>query len=202
MPRYTTRTLLIAFALAAVWFASFGASSTSLATMMAAQDLRRSMLLIILIAATGMAFATSGRRRAFWAAFAIVMFACGGLSLQRPLHRYVPEFAWQQFLTISPAPYAPPTPAPVAATTTTGRGQVVYSYSAPTVYSPGYAYTTAGMGGSPGWLAFSETAAAAWTFALASLCGFIAAFIYSRSQPAAGVASPTARQIVEQELQR
>ena len=92
MPRFGTRALLVSFALAAVWFATFGASASSLAGMMAAQDVRRSLLLLILIAVTGMAFATSGRRRAFWTAFAIVMFACGGLNLQRPLHRYVPEF--------------------------------------------------------------------------------------------------------------
>jgi hypothetical protein len=197
MPRYGTRTLLIAFALVAVWFATFGASSTSMASVMAAQDVRRSMLLLVLIAATGVAIASRGRRRAFWTAFAIVMFACGGLNLQRPLHRYVPEFAWQQVVGAPVVtPYLAPTPAPVAAARTTGRGQVVYSYSAPAPYT----VTTAGMGGSSAWIAFSETAAATWTFALAALSGFIAAYIYSR--PPATATSTTPRQIVEQELHR
>jgi hypothetical protein len=205
MPRFGTRTLLIVFALAAVWFATFGASSNSLASVMAAQDVRRSMLLLILIAATGMALSSTGRRRAFWLAFAIVMLLCGGLNLQRPLHRYVPDFAWQQVVgsgAVSPYLMPAPTPAPVASTRMTGRGQVVYSYSAPTAATPYTAFTTAGIGSSPGWLALSETAAAAWTFALAALCGFVAAFIYSRSRPAADTFSSTPRQIVEQELQR
>jgi hypothetical protein len=79
---------------------------------------------------------------------------------------------------------------------------VVYSYSSPTVYSPGYAFNTAVMGGSPGWLAFSETSAAAWTIVLAAVCGFVAAYIYSKRSTVVGGSSPTPRQIVEQELQR
>src|SRR5262245_45666565 len=112
MPRYGTRTLLIVFALVAVWFATFGASSASLAGMMAAQDLRRSMLLLVLVAVTGLAITSRGRKRVFWSGFAIVMFLCGGMNLQRPLYRYLPDFAWQQTMgvNVAPAPYITPAP--------------------------------------------------------------------------------------------
>jgi hypothetical protein len=202
MPRYGTRSLLIAFALVAVWLATFGSSATSWVTMMAAQDLRRSMLLLLLVAVACLAVSSRGQRRAFWSAFAIVMFLCGGINLQRPLHRYLPDFAWQQMVGAAPTPYYPPVAAPPAPAVTSSaivRGQIVYSAPMPNTYG------LVTMSGSPGWSAFSETAAAAWTLALAALSGFIAAYIYSRTRPAAatdGAASPTPRQIVEQELQR
>jgi len=201
MPRYGTRTLLIIFSLVAVWFATFGASSTSLASLMAAQDLRRSMLLLVLVAVTGLAISSRGRKRVFWTAFAVVMFLCGGINLQRPLYRYVPDFAWQQTMgiNVAPAPYITPAPPSAVSSTVTsrGRGQVVYSYSAPTPYALGMV----GPASSDIWSAVSETAAAAWTFALAALSGLIAAFIYSRQQPATSTAaSLTPREILEQEL--
>lgn len=205
MPRFGTRTLLIAFALVAIWFATFGASTTSLAGFMAAQDFRRSMLLLVLVAVTAIAIASRGRKRVFWASFSIVMFLCGGINLQRPLHRYVPDFAWQQVVGVNaPTSYVSPVPPSVVGSTVTrsGRGQVVYSYSAP--LASGYFPSAPNIAYSNGWNAVSETAAAAWTFALAGLSGFVAAFIYSRPRPVPQIseASTSARQIVEQELRR
>jgi hypothetical protein len=204
MPRFGTRTLLVVFALVAVWFATFGASSSSAASVMAAQDLRRSMLLLVLVAAIGLAITRRGRTRAFWAAFSIVMVLCGGINLQRPLHRYVPDFAWQQVVGVNvPTLYSSPVPPAVNSTVTSSGGrQVVYSYTAP--FSSGYFPGTPNVAFSTGWSAVSETAAAAWTFALAALGGFVAAFIYSRSRATTTLAgaSSAAREIVEQELHR
>jgi len=58
---------------------------------MAGPDIRRSILLVILIASGAAAVYSRERRRAFWSAFAFVMFVCGGLTYERPLYRYVPE---------------------------------------------------------------------------------------------------------------
>lgn len=101
MPRFGTRTLLIVFALVALWLSTFSGFA-------AAQDVRRSMLLSILVAAACLALYSRGRRRAYWAGFAIVMLLCGGLDLQRPLHRYVPDFAWQNTMGVSVQPYLAP----------------------------------------------------------------------------------------------
>jgi hypothetical protein len=199
MPRFGTKSLLFAFGLIAVWFATFGASANSYASVMAAQDLRRSMLLLVLVIVICLALFTRGRRRVFWAAFALVMCMCGGVSLQRPLYRYVPDFAWQQVMGVYAAPYAPPampTPARIS-TGPNSRGQIVYS--AP--YAPTLSGSISTVG-SPGWAALSETLAACWTFGLSGLSGIIASYVYARTRPKPLVAaSPTARQIVEQELQ-
>lgn len=191
MPRFGTKSLLIVFGIIAVWFATFGVSATSYASVMAAQDFRRSMLFFVLVIVVSMAWFTRGRRRVYWATFAIVMLLCGGLNLQRPLYRYVPEFAWQQVMSVPGISYAqPPAPARV-----TRQGQIVYS---PTYGATGGIM----MPVAPHWAAVSETLAAAWTFALAALSGVIAATIYARTGSKANVeASPSARQIVEQELQ-
>jgi hypothetical protein len=89
MPRYSTKTLLIFFGIIGLWLATFAGQA-------AAQDLRHSILLLVLVAAASMAVYSHGRQRAFWGAFAIVMFLCGGLTMNRPLHRYLPDFVWQE----------------------------------------------------------------------------------------------------------
>src|SRR5215218_5089031 len=115
MPRYSTRTLLIVFGLIGLWLATFAGGG-------AAQDIRRSMLLLALIGATCLAIFGQGRRRVFWTGFAVVMFMCGGLSMDRPLHRYVPDFMWQHTVGASmpiynapPIAYSMPTPVPAPA---------------------------------------------------------------------------------------
>jgi hypothetical protein len=57
-------------------------------------------------------------------------------------------------------------------------------------------------------IGLAETCAALWTLGLSALAGFLAAFIFDRTRPAAGAATSSraaqarAQQIVEQELQR
>lgn len=50
------------------------------------------------------------------------------------------------------------------------------------------------------WLGLTESLIAGWTLGLSALSGFIAAYIFSRMQPAIGEPSLVARQIVGQEL--
>jgi hypothetical protein len=192
MPRFGTRSLLVAFAIAAVWLSTFSGY-------WAAQDVRRSILLLILVASESLALYSRGRRRAFWSAFAIVMFVCGGLSYERPLYRYVPDFVWMDTLQAL-NPY-PPSPnyynsyAPLAAP------QPVYSVpaTAPTPADPDQPQQApplavpptpappplfqAAPPAPPGLTireALNDTFAAAWTLGLAAIAGFIAAYIFNQ----------------------
>jgi hypothetical protein len=198
MPRFGTRTLLIVSGLIALWLATFAGHG-------AAQDVRRSMLLVGLVAATCLAIFSYGRRRAFWAGFAIVMFLCGGISMDRPLHRYVPDFVWQHTFGVNPASFMAPVvayPAPTPVPMQPGSQQPpVITYS-PSPYVPSYAGPYSGMAFRQPtvWLGLIDTMTAGWTLALSALSGFVAAYIYSRTRPAIGEAPLSARQIVEQEL--
>jgi hypothetical protein len=106
MPHYSTRTLLLVFGLVAIWLGTFAGLGAS-------QDIRRSMLLLGLVAASCLAIFSRGKRRVFWTGFAVTMFLCGGLSIDRPLHRYVPAFAWQQDVVPAVSRYGALRPAAV-----------------------------------------------------------------------------------------
>ena len=203
MPRFGTKTLLIAFALLALWLSTFSGFP-------AASDVRRSMLLLVLVASLFLANYSQGKRRAYWSGFTLVMLLCGGLNLQQPLNRYVPDFAWQWMLglniqsaTLYPAPYTSAgspnlIPLTVGSTYSTPSQPPIVTYSAPVPYSP---YAPIPIR-STAWAAMGETLAAAWTLGLSALSGFIAAYIFSRTRPGTSEASLRARQIVQQELQR
>ena len=192
MPRFGTRTLLVAFAIAAVWLSTFSGY-------WAAQDFRRSILLLILVASGSLALYSQGRRRAFWSAFAIVMFVCGGLSYERPLYRYVPDFVWiETVAALNPpgvSPYAYNSYVPVT------TPQTVYAVpaTAPTPADPGQPQPAQPPAASPTPTppmlfqaastapagitirdALYDTAAAAWTLGLAAIAGFIAAYIFNQ----------------------
>jgi len=177
MPRFGTRALLIAFVVVALWLSTFSGFA-------AGQDLRRSLLLVLLIAAASMAVYGRGRRRAFWAGFAIVMFLCGGLDIQRPLNRYVPDFAWQwmtgNFQPVPPTAYSAVFAQPVITTSTApavvSSGTLsISSYPPPPPMAPA-APTTASI-------AMRESMVAGWILALAAICGFIVAYVHSRLRP-------------------
>jgi hypothetical protein len=87
MPRFGTKTLLIVTAVVALWLSTLSGYA-------AGQDVRRSILLLVLVLSLFAAIYGRGTRRAFWSGFFVVMLLCGGTDLQRPLHRYVPDFAW------------------------------------------------------------------------------------------------------------
>lgn len=184
--------MLIACAVVAVWFASFGFD--------AGLDVRRSMLLLVLVAATSLALFRHSKRRVFWAAFAIVMLLCGGLEMSQPLNRYVPDFGWRMTLGTSQHVYPPSQyrlpgntnaygiiqPAPDGSS-----GSIVYPYP---FMSSSRARTF--------WYAMGETIAAAWTFVLAALSGAIAVFLYRRRPPHPIAASPNAQRVIAEELGR
>jgi len=176
MPSFGTKSLLVAFAVAAVWLSTFSGY-------LAAPDVRRSILLVILIASGAVAVYSRERRRAFWSAFAFVMFVCGGLTYERPLYRYVPELTWMNAysfgasqvdntpIATTPMPATTPAP-PAAADDLFGPGP-----SGPTMspYNP--------QPPVPGLTirdAFIDTGAAGWTITLAAIAGFIAAYIYGQ----------------------
>ena len=110
-------------------------------------------------------------------------------------------FAWQQFMGVNIQPYYPPVysspypsayaqPVPVPATS---AQPPQIAYATPVPYQPMVSHPAA-------WLALSDSLAAGWTLCLAAISGFIAAYIYAWTRPSATGASPSARQIVEQEL--
>jgi hypothetical protein len=187
MPRYGTGTLLVAFAIAAVWLSTFSGY-------WAAQDVRRSILLLILVASGSLALYGRGRRRAFWSAFAIVMFVCGGLSYERPLYRYVPDFVWMDTgpvvspygynsyapLTTPQAVYAVPPTAPTPADPGEPQPAQPPAFTPmpapPTVYQP----APPAPAGITIREALNDTFAAAWTLGLAAIAGFIAAYIFNQ----------------------
>jgi hypothetical protein len=157
MPRFGTKTLLIATAVVALWLSTLSGYA-------AANDVRRSILLLILVASAFAAIYGRGKTRAFWAGFFAVMLLCGGTDLQRPLHRYLPDFAW-----LSPAPTL--TTAYQVASRPGGQLRIVTPSPNPFVTtSAGTAVPTP-----PIWIIVVGTA---WILALSLIGGFIAALIF------------------------
>lgn len=176
MPRFGTKSLLATFAIAALWLSTFSGFA-------AAQDVRKSILLLILVTFGFAALYARGRQRAFYSAYFIVMLVCGGLSFQQPLSRYTPEFAWQYSLGVSNALPPPPAYAP-SYTSQPWVGNTSYTLPAPAAPQPvyvapmtPYVLQAAPMAPSAMWIALGETIAAIWMFVLAALAGVLAAYI-------------------------
>jgi hypothetical protein len=128
------------------------------------------------------------------------MFVCGGLSYERPLYRYVPDFVWIETLqatnppTISPyynvAPLLPaqPMPAPAAGPSDPSQPPPLATAQpmAPTPAPPAFYQAAPPV---PAGItlreALSDTLAAAWTIALAAIAGFIAAYIFTQQRNSA-----------------
>lgn len=83
MPRFGTKALLIAFALAALWFSTYSGYA-------AARDVRATIALLLFLGSGLAAIYCRGRQQAFWVAFFAVMLTIG---LGCP-EDYVPNFAW------------------------------------------------------------------------------------------------------------
>jgi hypothetical protein len=172
MPHFGTKSLLIGFVVAALWLSTFSGYR-------AAQDVRHSILLLILVASGFMAIYSRGRRRAFWAGYFVVMFCCGGLDASNLLSRYVPGFAWLDFEAPDPNLPQAPTPLPSVAT----------PYIAGQAHAPPINYAVPAtplyngplqMPGSTPQAALNETISAAWTIALAVIAGFVAVYIFGQ----------------------
>lgn len=205
MPQFSTRTLLIACTLAAVWLASFSLGAFG-------ADLRASMLLLVLVAAATCAACRSGSRRVFWASFTIVMILCGGLNLQAPLQRYIPRFSWQSSAMLWAQPFrswplvAPIPNNPPIQVVPDSSSSITY----PVPYSPSITTLPVQFSGGPyssslTTVSFllSETFIVAWILGLSTACGYLSVFIYSRPpQRATGssASASNAQRIVEEEL--
>jgi hypothetical protein len=155
MPRFGTKTLLIVAAVVALWLSTLSGYA-------AGHDVRRSMLLLILVLSLFAAVYGRGKRRAFWSGFFVVMLLCGGTDLQRPLHRYLPDFVW---LSASSTPQAT-----YQWWSSTG-GRLTGTFAPPPV--PGFVPPNAPA--APIWTIVVGTV---WILALSVMGGFIAAYVF------------------------
>jgi hypothetical protein len=86
LPRYGIRSLLIVFAMAALWFSTFAGYSGS-------EDIRAFIMLTILITSGVAAISSTTRRRAFWAGFFGTMLA---VSTKLFFLAFVATFRWMR----------------------------------------------------------------------------------------------------------
>lgn len=84
MPRFGIKSLLIVSAGLALWLSTFSRYA-------AASDVRKALLLAVLIASSYAAIRFEGRRRAFWGGFAVTMLIHG---FTIPFDPSVPELLW------------------------------------------------------------------------------------------------------------
>jgi hypothetical protein len=156
------KSMLVAFAVMALWMSTFSGCA-------GASEVRKTILLGTFMAAGFAALYNRGRRRAFWAGFVAVMLVCGGLSVQRPLDRYTPDFNWQWALfSGNTSPSVTPIPTAFAIVPTqpySGPATIAWPpYAPPPVYNPGstvYAPADSMLS-----VHIGATIAAAWTLAL------------------------------------
>src|SRR5688572_16833369 len=92
MPRFGTKSLLLAFAALALWFSTFSAYA-------AAGDVRKAILLTVLVASSYAAIRFEGRRRAFWGGFSVTMLIHGFTTVldrvpTRHVFGYAPNLDW------------------------------------------------------------------------------------------------------------
>jgi hypothetical protein len=165
MPRFGIKTLLVGLTVVAVWFSTF-------TNYRMAEDVRRSILLLILVSSGMAALWGRGRGRAFWVGFFAAMLLCAGSEWQRPLSRYVPEFMWQWNTAI----YSPPTPQPVIMPSPPTPVTANYVASAP-IYIAAGSVTTSVSNWS---VALNATLVALWILALSSLAGLASVFLFNR----------------------
>jgi hypothetical protein len=165
MPRFGTKTLLVATAVVALWLSTLSGYA-------AANDVRRSILLLILVASAFAAIYGRGKTRAFWSGFFAVMLLCGGMDLQRPLHRYLPDFSW-----LSPVPT--PTTAYQVTSRTTGQLRIVSPSPTPLLTT---SFVAPAPIAPPIWTIVVSNV---WILLLSLIGGFIAALIFALSGRAA-----------------
>jgi hypothetical protein len=161
MPRFGIKTLLIGTAVFALWLSTLSGYA-------AGNDVRRSILLLILVASAFAAIYGRGRRRAFWSGFFAVMLLCGGADLQRPLHRYLPDFAWLVSPVPNTAAYQVWSPA---------RGQL--RVSTPATAAGPTVFAAPSSTPQPVWIVVVSTA---WILILSLAGGFIATYLFGQSR--------------------
>lgn len=86
MPRFGIKPLLAAFTVIALWFGTLTSFTIGI-------DVRSSVMLLIWLLSGFAAVYLPGRRRGFWAAFFLVMFANSGVG-HNTIGTYVPDYGW------------------------------------------------------------------------------------------------------------
>jgi hypothetical protein len=177
MPRFSTKTLLFAFVLVALWFSTFSGYS-------AGRDVQASVLLIVFLTAGFLAVYSQGKGRAFWAGFFAVMLLCGGNIFEGPVNKFIPNFHWLtqnnyygSAVTVqyAPAPqivYSAPQPAPVT------KSVAQLMTAPPPALPPTATIVPVSPRDQSFSLAVHATIVAAWMFALAVIVGLIAVWLH------------------------
>jgi hypothetical protein len=92
MPRFGTKSLLLVFAFVAVWLSTFTRYP-------GAEDVRKCLMLIILLSAMFAAMYFREKRRAFWTGFFVFMLISCLSHNVRQHFNYFPTFRWPGNLT-------------------------------------------------------------------------------------------------------
>src|SRR5215216_670481 len=96
MPRFRLKTMLILFAVVALWCSTITGYA-------AASDVQRMMVLLTFAASILAAYCNDGKRRAFWLGFSIVIVPMGcGIYTNWP-QLPIPNFFWTTNLFFKPA---------------------------------------------------------------------------------------------------
>jgi hypothetical protein len=94
MPRYTLKAILVVVTVVGLWLSSM--------TIPGGYDLRRLIILLIVVSSVSATYCSTGRRRAFWLSFALVMLSMA-TSIFRPNPEWpVPNFNWANAIKQGP----------------------------------------------------------------------------------------------------
>jgi hypothetical protein len=176
MVRFSTKTLLFAFVLVALWFSTFSGYA-------AGRDVRASLLLIAFLTAGCAAVYSRGKGRAFWAGFFAVMLLSGGNVFEGPVNKYIPSFNWltQSYDNSSVTlQYAPAASVVYSAPTTAAPQSVTQFIAAPRAVPAPPPATLVPVS----WrdqnfaMARQATVEVAWMFTLALIVGLIAVWLF------------------------
>jgi hypothetical protein len=175
MPRFSTKTLLFVFVLVALWFSTFSGYS-------AGRDVQASVLLVVFLTAGFLAVYGRGKGRAFWSGFFAVLLLCGGNIFEGPVNKFIPNFGWLNQYSYNSSitvQYAPP-PQIVYSAPTPASPQTVARFMAapPSPVPPTATLVPVSVRDQNFSAAIHATIVAAWMFALATIVGLIAVWLY------------------------
>jgi hypothetical protein len=176
MVRFSTKTLLFAFVLVALWFSTFSGYS-------AGRDVRASVLLIVFLTAGCAAIYSRGKGRAFWAGFFAVLLLSGGNVFEGPVNKYIPNFSWltQSYYSSAVTLQYPPAASVVYSAPTPAAPQSVAQFIAaptPVPAPPTATLVPVSLRDQNFAMARQATIEVAWMFALAVIIGLIAVWLY------------------------
>jgi hypothetical protein len=90
MPRYTLKAIFVAATVLCLWLSTIAID--------AGEDIRRFIILLVVVASVAATYSSDGQRRAFWLSFALVMLIMA-VSIFRTTPEWpVPTFYWAIFI--------------------------------------------------------------------------------------------------------